>query len=310
MSEQSAKAPIPQPAAELEVVFAAAQGAEIQSPVNVEEFLTKEPLTARARRIGQRAMYGKNTYMHRSNGSVVDTMKPARYDVAGYVENVANAIDSLVAETGEFPEALYDVAKTAAATINQEKRDYRYFSDDPQGVEAVGLLKAITSRPAFIKNPRAEEVLSQLGKATHQVCNENMFIDDRYGRQPKMKDGYDVSFTQDFQRIATSDVLWDKLKDSEARWNVKWPLSAAAAALKTLAVNHPSATQEARLDVLKKNEASGGLADVYYYLVYSFNTDEEKTFLADAAAKDVQQETGSRVAQNILDGRYDRVMWG
>lgn len=299
MSERSTKAPVPQPAAELAEVFAG-QSIDLQPTLDVEQFRDKEPHSARVRRLGHRAIHGKYS------GAA---MKPARYNVAGYVDNVANAIDGLMAETGEFPEALYDVAETAAATINQEKRDYRYFSDDPKGVEAIGLLKAITSRPAFIKNPRAEEVLSQLGQATHQVCNENMFTDNRYGRQPKMKDGYDVSFTQDFQRIATSDVLWDKVNDSEARYDIKWPLSAAATALQTLAVNHPSATQEARLAVLKKNETSGSLAEVDYHLVYSFNTDEEKAFLADAAAQDVQQETGSRVAQNILDGRYDNVMW-
>ena len=305
MSEQSSKAPIPQPAAELEGIFADVQSANLQPPAGVEQFLDREPHIARAKRIGYAAVYGKNHFRRRNSGAIVDTTKPARYNVTSYVENVANAIDGLITETGEFPEELYGVAETAATVINQERRDYRYFLDDPQGVEAVGLLKAITSRPDFIKNPRAEEVLSKLGQASHQVCGEDMFTESSYDRQSRMKKGYDVNSTQDLQRIATSDVLWSKSQDRD----IMWLLAATAKALEVLSVNHPGATQEARLDMLRKNETSGNLAEVDYHLVYSFNTDEEKAFLADAAAQDVQQETGSRVAQDILQGHYDHVAW-
>lgn len=302
MSEKSTKPPMLDPVAELAEVFAR-QSANLQPTLDVEQYRYRESHSARARRLGRRAVHGKYS------GAA---MKPARYNVAGYVDNVAKSIDDLIAETGKFPESLYDVAETAAAMINREKREYSYFSDDPQGVEAVGLLKAITSRPAFIKSPRAEDVLSRLGQATYQVCNENMFTENRYGHQPKMKDGYDVGFTEDFARIATSDVLWDKLQNGgdTSIPEVKWPLIRAATALQVLAVNHPGATQEARLEVLKKNEVSGsGLTELNYHLVYSFNTDKEKAFLAAAAAKDERRGVGTTIAQDILDGKFENVRW-
>lgn len=302
-SEQSSQALIPQPAAELDAVFAGVQSPDLQPPQGVEQFFTPETLVDRMKRYGNIAMHGRDVSVWHG-GKRIETTKPARYDRTGYADNVASAIDRLVAETGEFPESLYDVAASATAVVNGEKRDHRYFLDDPEGVEAVGLLKAITSRPAFIKNPRAEEVLSQLGQASHHVCR-GLFVDDS-GRWPKMKPGYSVDSVRDFHRIATSDVLWDRSKERE----IAAPLSAVATALETLAIDHPTFTQDARLDVLRKNEAADRrINEVDFHLVYSFNTDGEKAFLADAAAHDIQQATGSTAAHKVLSGYYEGVRW-
>lgn len=303
ITEQLPHAPVLQPAAELDAVFSELQNPNLQPPQSVELFLAPETFLDKARRIGYVVMYGRDVSLER-RGRRIDTTKPSRYDVSGYTENVVSALDDLITETCSFPDGLYDVAEAAVAVVNQEKRDYRYFRDNSQGVEAIGLLSAITSRPAFIKNPRAEEVLSQLGQASAHVCR-GMFTDES-GPLPRIRDGYDVASTQDLQRIATSKALWDKSRNRD----IVWPLSATATALEALSVNHPIATQEARLAMLRKNEASGRpLGEVDIHLVYSFKTDEEKAFLEAAAAQDMHLGTGSRVAQKVVNGYYAGIRW-
>jgi hypothetical protein len=297
------------------VISALAQHAVAGEVADVDNFRTQETAKQRAARYVNRLILGPSaTKGDRSS------IKPDRYDVHGYQQHLSTIIEASVrANSSAMSNELYEAAEQAGAFLSANReRDYRFQRNTSQGAENLGVLRAVTHNQAFITtNPnRAASILTNLGEADHTATHDMFTHYAGHGRRGRVMNAEYADAQEAVPAIAAlvhEDALWSTEPNEFGRheFKAKGALAATSEALSVLSERSPLTTIDSRLEMLARNRDAGEArtAMVDYNLVYSFRTDIEQAQLHAIAGNEQTPETTRGVAQDVLAGAWDGVLW-
>lgn len=297
------------------IVNALAEHAVAGEVADVADFRTKETVKQRAARYVNRIVLGPDT-----TRGARSSLKPHRYDVLSYQQHLGSAIEASVeANRGAMSNELYKAAEQASAFLRtREGRDYHFQLNTPQGAESLGVMRAVSHNPAFITTDpgRAASILANLGEGGHSVTHDMFTHHSEHGRRGRAMNAAYANTREAIPAIATlvhQDALWSTKANSFGRQELKaeGALAATSEALNVLSDRSPLATIDARLEMLTRNREAGEahMAAVDYNLVYSFRTDVEQDQLRAIAGSEQTPETTRGVAQDVLSGAWNNVLW-
>ena len=154
-----------------------------------------------------------------------------------------------------------------------------------------------------VKRGTTKNIIEEFSTADFNYLQGSYTVFNLHDSTEKLKPGVDKNAIQGFEEIIDSKKIWDG-KNRDIKW---WYMSSVAEALGHLSKQYPFETFTPRVKLIEKLVEHEDVARRHY--VHSFNTQKEKEMLGVVKKNSKNKKFKQRIS-NILDGTYDKVIWG
>lgn len=236
-----------------------------------------------------------------------DKKKSGEYDVYKLRKDLTKKFDNYLQENdNEIPNDFFEnIIRVTNDYISLKIDNYKEVRSRSDAALKYCVLDMLIRHPKFVKEPRCIKVIELLSaNKCYEPGNYDMYCDYSDDESKYVhRGGFGIENLKTFEQIVDNENIWQSKNK-----NFSEPLlSSIAQATASLSEKYPSETLAFRLKLLKQL-SKHNIPSVEHYLVYTFETQEDKETLKTIINKD-PRSAEYYLARSILDGGFDNTVW-